>query len=43
MNVYVHQLMCLFICPTEHQNLLKIRNKMLLHVSVYDHQQGART
>jgi len=43
LNVYVHQLMHLFISPREHQNLLKIHTKTLLHVSVYDHHQGART
>ena len=42
-NVYVHQLMHVFISPREPWNLLKIHTKMLLHVSVYDHHQGART
>ena len=35
--------MYLFISLREHQNLLKIHTKMILHVSAYDHHQGALT
>ena len=43
LNIYVLQLMPLYISLTKHQNLLKSHTQTFLHVSVYDHHQGALT